>query len=116
MVNINHKNYPSLLSKLQVINYETRRGISVDLQRFGNSARSTLRIRNAQPSDSGSFSCEPSAAASASLALRVLNTGAEPMSKRSAAPQSDTSIRIKFTLNWWTLTLLLISLRWSTKR
>lgn len=55
-----------------MINFDTTRG-DIIVQKAGNdTAISRLRIKNAQPSDSGNYSCCPSNAEAASVFVNVL--------------------------------------------
>ena len=56
----------------RMINFDTTRG-DIIVQKAGNdTAISRLRIKNAQPSDSGNYSCCPSNAEAASIFVNVL--------------------------------------------
>lgn len=56
----------------KVINYDSPRGISVHTEKAQRTT-SKLLISNAQPNDSGNYSCVPSNAEPAAIALHVLN-------------------------------------------
>lgn len=67
----------------RVINYDIQHGVSVQTEKSPRT-QSRLLIANAQPHDSGNYSCVPSNAEPASIVVHVLNgeqpasTGSEP--------------------------------------
>ncbi|KAH9369473.1 hypothetical protein HPB48_014347 [Haemaphysalis longicornis] len=71
----------------RVINYDIQHGVSVQTEKY----QSRLLIANAQPHDSGNYSCVPSNAEPASIVVHVLN-GERPGPRVHpwAAPDADT--------------------------
>lgn len=67
-----------------MINYDSPRSVQVALERSTQKTSSKLVIAKAHPSDSGNYSCVPSNAEPAHIAVHVLNNGGE-----SAAMQHD---------------------------
>ncbi|XP_054719809.1 zwei Ig domain protein zig-8-like [Uloborus diversus] len=75
----------------RMINYDTARG-DITVQKAGNdTAISRLRIKNAQTSDSGNYSCCPSNADAASIFVHVLK------GEKHAAVQNDAASTSKST-------------------
>ncbi|XP_064475127.1 kin of IRRE-like protein 1 isoform X2 [Ornithodoros turicata] len=56
----------------KVINYDVNRGIAVHTEKSPHT-RSRLLVSNAQPTDSGNYSCVPSNADAADISVHVLN-------------------------------------------
>ncbi|XP_053203791.1 hemicentin-1-like [Panonychus citri] len=78
----------------EVINYNSPRKIKVQLVK-GAQAMSILTINKSMPSDSGNYSCVPSNADSAHIAVHVHNNGGQPAAmqhgKRSAESLINSS-------------------------
>ncbi|XP_035227493.1 zwei Ig domain protein zig-8-like, partial [Stegodyphus dumicola] len=90
-----------------MINYDTKRG-DITVQKAGNdTVISRLKIKNAQPSDSGNYSCSPSNADSASIFVHVLR------GEKHAAVQNDaasTSRSTRFVSSANVLTMIQVTI------
>ncbi|KFM72123.1 Neurotrimin, partial [Stegodyphus mimosarum] len=90
-----------------MINYDVTRG-DITVQKAGNdTVISRLKIKNAQPSDSGNYSCSPSNADSASIFVHVLR------GEKHAAVQNDaasTSRSTRFVSSANVLTMIQVTI------
>ncbi|XP_071037272.1 uncharacterized protein [Parasteatoda tepidariorum] len=88
----------------KVINYDSPRGISVHTEKAQRTT-SKLLISNAQPSDSGNYSCVPSNADPAAIGLHVLN-GEHPAAMQHG---KHTSSGCCLPGSWNTFILLVVN-------
>lgn len=68
----NFSHFFMIFSLLQVINYDSRGGISIETRK-GDLTTSHLLIQNADETNSGKYSCSPSNAIVSSIRVHVLN-------------------------------------------